>query len=60
VLVDAMKRAGSTDPKKYVPMLAGTDYQGVTARIQFEPNGELKKPATTLYTYKGGQKAPID
>ena len=60
VLVDAMKRANSTDPKVYVPMLASTDYQGVTARIQFEPGGELKNPATTLYTYKGGQKTPMD
>jgi branched-chain amino acid transport system substrate-binding protein len=60
VLVDAMKRANSTDPKVYTPMIASTDYQGVTAHIQFEPNGELKNPATTLFTYKGGQKAPID
>ncbi|MBL0425726.1 branched-chain amino acid ABC transporter substrate-binding protein [Ramlibacter alkalitolerans] len=60
VLVDAMKRANSTDPKVYTPMIASTDYQGVTAHIQFEPNGELKNPATTLFTYKGGQKAPLD
>jgi branched-chain amino acid transport system substrate-binding protein len=59
VLVDAMKRANSTDPKAYVPMLASTDYQGVTARIQFEANGELKNPATTLYTFKAGQKTPL-
>ena len=59
VLVDAMKRAGSTDPKKYVAQLPGTDYQGVTARIQFQPNGELKNPATTLFSYRGGVKTPI-
>ena len=60
VLVDAMKRADSTDPKVYKAKLPSTDYQGVTARIQFEPNGELKNPATTLYTYKNGVKTPID
>jgi branched-chain amino acid transport system substrate-binding protein len=60
VLVDAMKRANSADPKVYLPLMAGTDYQGVTARIQFEANGELKNPATTLYTYKGGQKTPLN
>jgi branched-chain amino acid transport system substrate-binding protein len=60
VLVDAMKRAGSTDPKVYTPKIASTDYQGVTARIQFEPNGELKNPATTLYTFKGGQRTVLD
>src|SRR5262249_15107868 len=60
VLVDAMQRAKSADPKVYTPMIASTDFQGVTARIQFEPNGELKNPATTLFTFKGGQKTPLD
>ena len=59
VLVDAMKRANSTDPKVYVAKLASTDYVGVTARIRFEPNGELKEPATTLFTYQGGSRTPI-
>lgn len=60
VLVDAMKRANSADPKVYIPKLAETDYQGVTAKIQFEPTGELKNAATTLYTYKGAKKAPLE
>jgi branched-chain amino acid transport system substrate-binding protein len=60
VLVDAMKRANSTDPKVYLPKLASTDFQGVTARIQFEPNGELKNPAVTLFTYRNGVKTPIE
>jgi branched-chain amino acid transport system substrate-binding protein len=33
--------------------------QGVTANIGFEPNGELKNAATTLYTYKNGEKTPL-
>jgi branched-chain amino acid transport system substrate-binding protein len=60
VLVDAMKRANSIDPKKYIPMLKKSSYQGVTAKIAFEPNGELKNAATTLYTYKDGKKTPIE
>jgi len=56
VLVDAMKRANSVDPKKYNPFLAKSNYKGVTANISFEPNGELKNAATTLYTYAGGKK----
>lgn len=59
VLVDAMKRAGSTDPKKYIPFLQKSNYQGVTARIQFEPNGELKNAAVTLLHYVDGKKTPI-
>lgn len=59
VLVDAMKRANSTDPKKYIPFLQKANYKGVTANIQFEGNGELKNAATTLYTYKDGKKTPM-
>jgi branched-chain amino acid transport system substrate-binding protein len=60
VLVDAMKRANSVDPKVYTPKLAETNFKGVTATIAFEPNGELKNPAMTLYTYKDGKKTPLN
>ena len=56
VLVDAMKRANSWDPKVYTKELAKTNFKGVTSTIAFEANGELKNAATTLYTYKGGAK----
>ncbi|SFE67406.1 branched-chain amino acid ABC transporter substrate-binding protein [Paracidovorax wautersii] len=60
LLVDAMKRAGSWDPKVYIPELAKSNYKGVTANIAFEPNGELKNPAITLYVYKDGKKTPLN
>lgn len=60
VLVDAMKRANSVDPKVYTPKLIETNFQGVTAKIAFEPNGELKNPAITLYTYKDGKKTALN
>jgi branched-chain amino acid transport system substrate-binding protein len=60
VLVDAMKRANSADPKVYTPKLIETNFKGITANIQFEPNGELKNPAMTLYVYKDGKKVPLN
>jgi branched-chain amino acid transport system substrate-binding protein len=60
VLVDAMKRANSVDPKVYALKLAEASYQGVTAKVAFEPNGELKNPAMTLYVYKDGKKVPLN
>lgn len=60
VLVDAMKRAGSADPKKYLPELAKSNYKGVTTTVQFEANGELKNPAFTLYTYKDSKKISLN
>lgn len=60
VLVDAMKRAGSADPKVYLSKLADTNYKGITTNVQFEPNGELKNPAMTLYTYKTDKKVALN
>ena len=60
VLVDAMKRAGSADPKVYGPMIGATNYKGITTTVQFEANGELKNPAITLYTYKGDKKVALN
>ncbi len=59
VLVDAMKRANSIDPKVYTPHLAKSNFKGVTSVIAFESNGELKNPAFTLYNYKDGKKSPL-
>jgi branched-chain amino acid transport system substrate-binding protein len=60
VLVDSMKRAGSADPKVYTSFIGKTNYKGVTTTVQFEPNGELKNPAMTLYTYKDGKKIALN
>lgn len=60
VLVDAMKRADSVDPKVYTPKLIETSYKGVTATIAFEPTGEMKNPSMTLSTYKDGKKVALN
>jgi branched-chain amino acid transport system substrate-binding protein len=60
VLVDAMKRAKSTDPKVYTAELLKTNFKGVTTTIAFEANGELKNPSITLYEYKDGKKSALN
>ena len=60
VLIDAMKRANSSDPKVFTPMIASTNYKGITTQVQFEANGELKNPAMTLYIYKDGKKIALN
>jgi len=59
LLVDAMERAGSSDPKVFLPFLSKADYSGVTAKISFESNGEIKNPAITLFKYVDGVKTPL-
>ena len=60
LLVAAMVKAGSADPKVYMPVLAKIEYQGITGKIAFEDDGDLKNPAMTLYNYKGGKKLPLN
>lgn len=60
VLAEAMVKAGSIDPKVYMPELAKIQYKGVTANVAFEADGELKNPAMTLYVYKDGKKVPLN
>jgi branched-chain amino acid transport system substrate-binding protein len=60
LLVDAMKRANSVDPKVYTAKLADSNFKGITSTIQFEPSGELKNPAMSLYVYKDGKKVALN
>ncbi len=55
VVADAMKRADSVDPAKYLPALGQTSLDGVTAMIQFDEFGDLKGGAISVYQYKGGK-----
>jgi len=59
VMVEAMKKANSTDPAKYLPVLAKIEYQGVTGKIAFDNKGDIKNGALTMYTYKGGNKQAL-
>jgi len=60
VMVDAMVRADSSDPAKYLPVLAKTEgYKGVTGTITFDEKGDIKNGALTLFTYKGEKREQI-
>lgn len=60
VLVDAMKRANSVEPKVYVPFIGKTQFKGITANIAFTPKGELTAPAVTLYNYKNNLRTAMN
>jgi branched-chain amino acid transport system substrate-binding protein len=60
VMVDAMVKAGSAEPAKYLPVLAKTSgYKGVTGTISFDEKGDIKNGALTLFTYKGDKREQI-
>jgi branched-chain amino acid transport system substrate-binding protein len=59
VLAEAMNKAGSSAPAKYLPVLAKTRYKGVTGNIGFDPHGDILDGTITLYTFKGGHRTEI-
>jgi branched-chain amino acid transport system substrate-binding protein len=59
VMVEAMKKAGSSEPAKYLPELAKINYKGVTGNISFDAKGDIKDGTLTLYTYKGGKRVQL-
>lgn len=55
VVVNAIVKANSTNPKVFVPMLAATDHDGVTGKIKFDKKGDLIDPPATLFEVKNGE-----
>jgi branched-chain amino acid transport system substrate-binding protein len=60
VFVDAMKRAGSTDPAKFLPEVGKTQLQGVIGPIAFDEKGDLVNGPITIYVVKGGKWNPLE
>jgi branched-chain amino acid transport system substrate-binding protein len=59
VLAEAMNKAGSAAPAKYLPELAKIRYKGVTGNIGFDAHGDIRDGTITLYTFKGGHRTEI-
>jgi branched-chain amino acid transport system substrate-binding protein len=54
IVVDAIRRAGSTDPKRIRDALAATDLETITGRIKFDADRNPVK-AAVLLEVKGNQ-----
>ncbi|WP_126283823.1 branched-chain amino acid ABC transporter substrate-binding protein [Burkholderia stagnalis] len=60
IIVDAMQRAGSTDPRKILAAMPATRYAGIIGDTQFTPNGDLKNATISLYEYVNGKQTLLD
>ena len=59
LIINAMQKADSVDPAKYLPELAKLDFQGASGKIQFDQHGDRKDAEMTIFTMKGGTITPI-
>ncbi|HEY3431694.1 MAG TPA: branched-chain amino acid ABC transporter substrate-binding protein [Rhodocyclaceae bacterium] len=60
VLVEAMKKAGSTEPAKVLAELKKVQFNGVTGPIAFDDKGDLKNGPITINVVKGGKWVPVE
>ncbi|AWL06486.1 branched-chain amino acid ABC transporter substrate-binding protein [Massilia oculi] len=58
-MAEAMVKAGSSAPARYLPVLAKIQYKGVTGPIAFDQRGDIRDGTITLYTFKGGKRSMI-
>jgi branched-chain amino acid transport system substrate-binding protein len=59
LLIAAMQKANSSDPKKYLPELAKIEYTGTTGKISFDGKGDRKDAEMTIFTMKKGKIEPL-
>jgi len=57
--ITAMKQANSTKPDEFVPAIRDIQYTGITGKISFDQNGDLKNPISTLYQVRNGDWKPV-
>lgn len=60
VMIAAMQKVGSVEPANYLPKMAETAYDGVTAHISFDDKGDLKGGAITIYQIQQGKWQPLE
>lgn len=59
-LFKAMQKANSTDPAKYLPVLAKTEMPAVTtSHLAYDDKGDLKNGGITIYKVENGKWKPL-
>ena len=59
LLIAAMQKANSADPRRYLTELQRIDFTGATGKIAFDEKGDRKDAEMTIFTMKGGKLGPI-
>lgn len=61
LLANAMVKAGSADPLKYLPVLAATkNYLGLTGDVSFDDRGNNALAPISIFTYRGRTKTRLE
>jgi branched-chain amino acid transport system substrate-binding protein len=59
VMIEAMVRADSTDPARFVPEVYKLTLDGATGKIAFDAKGDRKDAEMTIFRMRGGKIVPV-
>ena len=59
VVIEAMRKADSVDPAKFVPEIHKLAHQGATGRIEFDAKGDRRNAEMTLFRMRKGEIVPV-
>ena len=58
-IIEAMKKANSTDPAKFAPEMFNVSFQGATGNVAFDAKGDRKDAEMTIFKLQNGKVVPI-
>jgi branched-chain amino acid transport system substrate-binding protein len=58
-IIEAMKKANSTDPAKFAPEMFNVSFTGATGTVAFDAKGDRKDAEMTIFKLQGGKVVPI-
>ncbi|MGZ5660279.1 MAG: branched-chain amino acid ABC transporter substrate-binding protein [Usitatibacter sp.] len=58
-IIEAMKKADSTDPAKFTPEMFNVSFTGATGKVEFDAKGDRKDAEITIFKLQNGKVVPI-
>jgi len=58
-MIEAMKKANSTDPAKFAPEVFNVSFKGATGTVEFDQKGDRKNAEMTIFKMENGKVKPV-
>jgi branched-chain amino acid transport system substrate-binding protein len=58
-VIEAMKKADSTEPAKFTPEMYNVSFSGATGKVEFDAKGDRKDAEMTIFVMKDGKIQPV-
>jgi branched-chain amino acid transport system substrate-binding protein len=58
-MIEAMKKANSTDPAKFAPEIFNVSFTGATGKVEFDQKGDRKDAEMTIFKLQNGKVVPV-